>query len=81
MSLRKSPVVQAKLAAAVVTIAVALGFDLDVEVVLAILTVLGASGLFEFSRVSPVPKDDRGLKGAAVEDTQDLIQRQLARER
>lgn len=59
MSLRKSPVVQAKLAAAVVTIAVALGFDLDVEVVLAILTVLGASGLFEFSRVSPVPKDDR----------------------
>ena len=33
------------------------------------------TGLFEYRRVSPVPKDDRGFSSSAVDSTPDVLQR------
>lgn len=67
----KAPVVVAKLVGAVATIALAFGLNIDVEQVLAVIAALGALGLFEYRRVTPVPKDDRGF-GAVAENTSHL---------
>ena len=71
----KSPVAVTKLIGAVATLVAAFGFDLDPELALAALTFLASTGLFEYRRVSPVPKDDRGFSSSAVDSTPDVLQR------
>jgi hypothetical protein len=73
----KSPVAVTKVIGAVVTLVAAFGFDLDPALVVAALTFLAGSGLFEYRQVSPVPAEDRGFSGANVESTADLLARRI----